>query len=117
MAMDGRADGGGVLREEGGGCFLNGTNWERTTLLRGDQGEKGVGGGLENKSLERGRESKGTRERGREEGSTPLLLIKPTAVWVMFCDTEPLRALLFPRELGDAIFRRHKWLCHSPPKS
>lgn len=57
------------------------------------------------------------RERQREEGSTPLPLIKPTAVWVMFCDTEALRALLFPRELGDAVFRRHKWLCHSPPKS
>lgn len=56
-------------------------------------------------------------EGGREGGNTPLPLIKPTAVWVMFCDTEPLRALLFPRELGDAIFRRHKWLCHSPPKS
>lgn len=63
-----------------------------------------------------GRRRKGMR--GREEGTlTLLLLIKPTAVWVMFCDTESLRALLFPRELRDAIFYRHKWLCHSPPKS
>lgn len=96
-----------------------GTEQHRCVVTRERRVQVRVGGGgvLEKKSVERDRESKRMRGRGREEGSTPLPLIKPTAVWVMFCDTEPLRALLFPRELGDAIFRRHKWLCHSPPKS